>query len=544
VRDDILLHSDDGLTLPATWSVDEDFPSAFEATLRDENGQAVGRLLTTGEGTGDSECNIPAQGIPDLIVWTGFEHDDLNKDGPSGNPPVNLKHQRARALATLQTSYEWCRFIYKTGLLGGEGLPLALWVKRDGSPHPQLTPCAPKPPGREEVTVTVESVRVLHSGDDPENQPGEVNLVLVAYDSPFAFHRSARSESGQVRVRDGEFVDATRLPHPVTLCLNQDDTSFRLAVHGWDDDDDSTDPFYTTGDFDDIGDDDEVLLGFQQTWGPNPPTAPQTVVSEALEVTYRMETGTDSDGDGLGDCDEQIAGSNPENPDSDADGLTDGTEVNGSNPTNPLDSDSDDDGLLDGQEDANHNGALDLGETNPNNPDSDADGLTDGTEVNGSNPTNPLDSDLTTACWTDRRRQPTARSTPRNQPTTGRMRRRPDGRSTATTDQPSTATPTTTDCWTDRKTPTTTARSTSGPANGPTTTRTATDGTGSATLTHQPARTTGDDGLTDGQRTPTTTARSTPARPQRPDSDDDGLRRRRSDLGTSRWTPTPATAAC
>src|SRR5574341_1201240 len=54
-------------------------------------------------------------------------------------------------------------------------------------------------------------------------------------------------------------------------------------------------------------------------------------------------------------------------------------------------SDSDDDGLTDGQEDANHNGALDLGETNPNNPDSDADGLSDGAEVDLG--TNPLDPD-------------------------------------------------------------------------------------------------------------------------------------------------------
>ena len=393
IRDDILLHADDHLTLPAGWSVDEDFPGAFQATLRDENGLAVGRLLTTGKGTGDSECNISVDELPDVIVWTGFEHDDLNKDGPSGTPTVNLKHQRARALATLQTSYEWCRFIYKTGLLGGEGVPIALWVKRDGSPHPQLTPCAPEPPGHEEVTVTIDSVRVLDSGDDADNQPGEINLVLVVYDSPFTFHRSARSQSEQVRVHEGDFIDPTRLPHQVTLCLGEEDTTFRLAVHGWDDDDDSTDPFYVTGDFDDIGDDDEVLLGFQQTWELNPPTAPQTVVSDDLEVTYRMEVGTDSDSDGLGDCDEQIIGSDSDNADSDDDGLSDGTEVNGSNPTNPLDSDSDDDGLTDGQEDVNLNGGLDPGETNPNNADSDDDGLNDGVEVDGTNPTNPLDSD-------------------------------------------------------------------------------------------------------------------------------------------------------
>ena len=79
--------------------------------------------------------------------------------------------------------------------------------------------------------------------------------------------------------------------------------------------------------------------------------------------------------------------------DADNDGLSDGIELNGSNPTDPDDADSDDDGLLDGQEDTNHNGALDSGETNPNDPDSDNDGLLDGTEVDGTNPTNPLNPD-------------------------------------------------------------------------------------------------------------------------------------------------------
>jgi hypothetical protein len=80
-------------------------------------------------------------------------------------------------------------------------------------------------------------------------------------------------------------------------------------------------------------------------------------------------------------------------PDSDDDGLLDGTELTGTNPTDPNDPDSDDDGLLDGQEDANHSGGLDPGETNPNDPDSDDDGLLDGIEVNGVNPTDPLDAD-------------------------------------------------------------------------------------------------------------------------------------------------------
>ena len=46
----------------------------------------------------------------------------------------------------------------------------------------------------------------------------------------------------------------------------------------------------------------------------------------------------------------------------------------------PNDDDSDDDGILDIDEDANANGTVDAGETDPCNPDSDGDGIQDGTE--------------------------------------------------------------------------------------------------------------------------------------------------------------------
>ena len=54
--------------------------------------------------------------------------------------------------------------------------------------------------------------------------------------------------------------------------------------------------------------------------------------------------------------------------------------------------DADNDGLPDSTEDANGNGKVDPGETDPNNPDSDGDGLTDGAEVN-KHKTNPLEVD-------------------------------------------------------------------------------------------------------------------------------------------------------
>jgi hypothetical protein len=51
--------------------------------------------------------------------------------------------------------------------------------------------------------------------------------------------------------------------------------------------------------------------------------------------------------------------------------------------TSPLSVDSDLDGLRDNIEDVNQNGSIELKDTNPNNPDSDHDGLCDGDGYGG-----------------------------------------------------------------------------------------------------------------------------------------------------------------
>jgi uncharacterized repeat protein (TIGR02543 family) len=108
----------------------------------------------------------------------------------------------------------------------------------------------------------------------------------------------------------------------------------------------------------------------------------------------------DSDGDGLTDLDEVALGTDPLDPDSDNDGISDGTEVRGSQnrfgacPTNPLAADTDGDTLQDGREihgiavratvDRPHGAhAVGLVRTNPCARDTDADGLSDGREVHG-----------------------------------------------------------------------------------------------------------------------------------------------------------------
>lgn len=88
-----------------------------------------------------------------------------------------------------------------------------------------------------------------------------------------------------------------------------------------------------------------------------------------LERSAMAASGGDPDGDrdGLIDATEiPQYQTDPQNPDTDGDGLKDGLEVqSGTNPTNR---DTDGDGTADGIEDANQNGRIDPGETDPRHP--------------------------------------------------------------------------------------------------------------------------------------------------------------------------------
>jgi len=149
---------------------------------------------------------------------------------------------------------------------------------------------------------------------------------------------------------------------------------------------------------------------FEGTIGTNPNDADSD--DDGVIDGEEPSPGVDSDGDGL---------VNALDPDSDNDGLYDGTELgkdcsnpatdvtkhhcipdgdNGATVTNPLDSDSDNGGVIDGSEDINRDGVLDIGETDPtagnseddqSAVDTDGDGLTDVFET--AIGTNPNDKD-------------------------------------------------------------------------------------------------------------------------------------------------------
>jgi hypothetical protein len=80
--------------------------------------------------------------------------------------------------------------------------------------------------------------------------------------------------------------------------------------------------------------------------------------------------------------------------DLDNDGLSDYLEINSAYRSDPTNPDTDNDGLLDGSEDANVNGVADADETSPTNADTDAGGEMDGDELNnGRNPIEYGDDD-------------------------------------------------------------------------------------------------------------------------------------------------------
>ncbi|HFC12904.1 MAG TPA: FHA domain-containing protein [Anaerolineae bacterium] len=94
-----------------------------------------------------------------------------------------------------------------------------------------------------------------------------------------------------------------------------------------------------------------------------------TAAAEGTKSAEAAQLAGDDDGDGLSNQQELALGTEPDNPDTDQDGLSDGQEVNIFS-TQPKNQDSDTDGMLDGLEVQNG--------TQPLNPDTDGDGLPDG----------------------------------------------------------------------------------------------------------------------------------------------------------------------
>lgn len=100
------------------------------------------------------------------------------------------------------------------------------------------------------------------------------------------------------------------------------------------------------------------------------------------ETGVKSSPDSDKDRDGLTYDEEMKIGTDPNNADTDGDGLTDGQELTAYK-TNPRNFDTDGDGLVDGDE-------VTVYKTDPNKVDTDGDGYSDGVEVKGGyNPLGP-----------------------------------------------------------------------------------------------------------------------------------------------------------
>ncbi len=127
---------------------------------------------------------------------------------------------------------------------------------------------------------------------------------------------------------------------------------------------------------------DSDLLGIKNYTGQGTASASIAEIFYGSDTCYVMSAvdlpaGIDSDDDYLNNKREQVPGTDPNNPDTDRDGITDGNELFVTK-TNPRSPDTDNDGLGDRTEDENANGRIEKDETSPLNPDTDRDELCDG----------------------------------------------------------------------------------------------------------------------------------------------------------------------
>jgi gliding motility-associated-like protein len=153
--------------------------------------------------------------------------------------------------------------------------------------------------------------------------------------------------------------------------------------------------FYGTDPTNDDTDGDGILDGAEIDAASNP--------LDSCDPNAGALPTNDCDNDGLDNAGEELAGTDNTNPDTDNDGFSDGNEVdNGTDPLNACDPVSSGIGTDDCDLDGLTNDEELLAGTDPNNPDTDGDSLQDGEEVNfGTNPLDPCDPDINAVSTAD-----------------------------------------------------------------------------------------------------------------------------------------------
>lgn len=257
--------------------------------------------------------------------------------------------------------------------------------------------------------------------NNPDTDSDDLNDGLemgVVRPVPAGFSISGIPFEGTDETKRNYFADQDSSSRTDPLDPDSDNDSLKDGIEDFDRDGfwDYTEPNPMDGDTDDDGlsdgEEDANFNGrkdFDET-DPVNPDSDDDSLNDGLELGLTAIHVIAGHSDGLGlpyagtarswtpDSDGSTV-TNPNERDSDRDGLDDGLEDenwNGSRDageTDPLDADSDDDSLLDAEEDANLNGRVSSGETDPLDPDTDDDGLCDAERTdndgNGIDPDDP-----------------------------------------------------------------------------------------------------------------------------------------------------------
>ncbi len=255
------------------------------------------------------------------------------------------KNDTDAAISEYQAISQWNKleikfiFINGTNILSGNTeqdvvrQAFALWERETPLTFTETT-------NRSEADIVIGWAEGEHGDGDPFDGPGDV-LAHASFPNPYDdrqvflhFDDDERWVNSDSQNVDLLTVAAHEIGHTLGLAHSDDPNALMY-------------PSYS-GPHRFLGDDD--IAGAQSLYGvaSAPPPAPDVPANDAPPPSAN----DDADRDGISDRDEAlVTGTNPNNEDTDGDGLGDGVEV--VNRMNPLDPDMDRDGVNDGQEVAN-----------------------------------------------------------------------------------------------------------------------------------------------------------------------------------------------
>lgn len=266
---------------------------------------------------------------PSTSVGTGYRYD--NHQSADGNS------SEFRALSKWGKTHITYYFINSTEKIFGDRehdlvtQAFALWAKQTSLTFTETT-------SRQEADIVIGWAEGEHGDGDPFDGPGDV-LAHASYPNPYEdrqvflhFDDAEHWVDSETENVDLLTVAAHEIGHVLGLGHSNDPNALMFPSYS------EPHRFLSKDD----------IAGVQSMYGlaSEPPPAPKQ--PKPNEPPPRS-LGDDSDQDGLADSDEAlVTGTDPNNPDSDGDGLGDGVEV--VNRMNPLDADMDNDGANDGSE--------------------------------------------------------------------------------------------------------------------------------------------------------------------------------------------------